>query len=101
MKIKSVEVYSEKDNNSVVRMPGRNYLGSVIQGDVLFLMHGEAMDILEECKHNPGSYAYYKAYSIAKSLEERLTHYIDVCTEHGQKLSFAIELSFEDYDEPL
>ena len=101
MKIKNVEIYSEEDNNSIVRMPERNYLGAVIQGDVLFLMHGEAMDILEESKHNPGSYAYYKAYSIAKSLEQRLVHYIDVCNEHEKKLSFDIELSVEDYDEPL
>ena len=64
MKIKRIEIYSEKENGSIVRIPDRNYLGAVIPGDVLFLMHGEAMDILEESKHNPGSYAYYKAYSI-------------------------------------
>ena len=101
MKIKNVEIYSEKDNNAIVRMPDCNYLGSVMEGDVLFLMHGEAMDILEESKHNPGSYAYYKAYSIAKSLELRLAHYIEVCGEHDQNLSFDIELSVDDYDEPL
>ncbi len=101
MKKSSVEVYSEADNNGVVRMPERNYLGSVIQGDALFLLHGDAMDLLEELKHNPGSYAFYKAYSIAKSLEDRLNHYIDVCGQNDVKLDFRIECSVYDYDEPI
>lgn len=101
MKKVDVEVFSDAVNNSVVRMPERQYLGSVVPGDALFLLHGEAMDILEELKHNPGSYAFYKAYSIAKNLEERLEHYIDVCKEGGVKLDFRIECSVFDYDEPL
>ncbi len=82
-------------------MPKRNYLGSVIQGDELFLLHGEAMDILEELKHNPGSYAFYKAYSVAKNLEDRLNHYIEVSKENNIALGFRIECSVYDYDEPL
>ncbi len=101
MKVKDVEIYSERSDGGVVCLPGQHYLGSVMPGDVLFLMHGEAMDILEESKHNPGSYTYYKAYSIAKSLEQRLAHYLDVCEHHLLPQSFSIELSVEDYDEPL
>ncbi|MFT6407676.1 MAG: hypothetical protein ACJAQ6_001089 [Arenicella sp.] len=101
MKKSTIEVYSDIVNNSVVRMPERDYLGSVIQGDALFLLHGEAMDLLEELKHNPGSYAFYKAYSVAKSLEGRLDHYIDVCNQHDVKLDFRIECSVYDYDEPI
>lgn len=101
MKKTDIEVFSNADNNGVVRMPERNYLGSVVQGDSLFLLHGEAMDILEELKHNPGSYVFYKAYSVAKSLEDRLSHYIDVCTEHDVKLDFRVECSVYDYDEPI
>jgi len=101
MKKIDIEVFSGAVNNSVIRMPERRYLGSVIQGDTLFLLHGEAMDILEELKHNPGSYAYYKAYSIAKNLESRLDHYIAVCKENNVKLDFRIECSVYDYDEPL
>ena len=101
MKKVEIDIFSEAVNNGVVRMPERNYLGSVIQGDTLFLLHGDAMDILEELKHNPGSYAFYKAYSIAKALEDRLEHYIKVCKEHRIKLDFRIECSVYDYDEPL
>ena len=96
-----IEVFSNADNNGVVRMPERNYLGSVIQGDSLFLLHGDAMDILEALKHNPSSYVFYKAYSVAKSLEDRLNHYIDTCTENDVKLNFRVECSVYDYDEPM
>lgn len=101
MKKIDIEVFSDRDNNGVVRMPERHYLGSVIQGDALFLLHGEAMDILEELKHNPGSYAFYKAYSVAKTLEGRLNHYIEVCNESQIKIDFRIECSVYDYDEPI
>jgi hypothetical protein len=101
MKKSTIEIFSDDDNNSVVRMPESDYLGSVIQGDSLFLLHGDAMDLLEELKHNPGSYAFYKAYSVAKSLEARLNHFIDVCHQHDISLDFRIECSVYDYDEPI
>lgn len=101
LKKSTIEVYSDIDDNSVVRMPEQDYLGSVIQGDALFLLHGEAMDLLEELKHNPGSYVFYKAYSVAKSLDNLLDHYISVCNLHGIKLDFRIECSVYDYDEPF
>lgn len=96
-----VDVFSDERNNAVVHLPETQYLGSVIQGDSLFLLHGDAMDILEELKHNPGSYGFFKAYSLAKSLEQRLQHYIATCNKHGVELNFRIELSVFDYDEPL
>lgn len=96
-----VDVFSDESDNAVVHLPDTHYLGSVIQGDSLFLLHADAMDILEELKHNPGSYGFYKAYSVAKSLELRLEHYIATCKEHGVALNFRIEISIFDYDEPL
>ena len=101
MKKTTIDVYSNARDNGVVAMPDRQYLGSVIQGDSLFLLHAEAMDILEELKHNPGSYAYSKAYSIAKNLEQRLEHYIEICEANQVKSNFDIECSVLDYDEPL
>ena len=97
----NIEVFSELIDNGVVRMPEQRYLGSVIQGDALFLLHGEAMDILEELKHNPGSYVFYKAYRVAKSLEDRLNQYINVCKENHVRIDFRIECSVYDYDEPI
>lgn len=96
-----IEVFSQASNNAVLKLPDTQYLGSVIEGDALYLLHADAMDILEELKHNPGSYAYYKAYNVAKSLEHRLEYYIDTCRQHAIDLNFVIEVSINDYDEPL
>jgi hypothetical protein len=100
MKKMDIEVFSEVVDNGVVRMPEQSYLGSVIQGDALFLLHGDAMDILEELKHNPGSYVFYKAYAVAKALEDRLTEYIEVCNKNHVTIDFRVECSVYDYDEP-
>ena len=97
MQRKDIEIYSEERDNSIVRMPGRRYLGSVMQGDSLFLLHAEAMDILESLKYNPGNEMFYAAYSIAKNLEDRLTHYIRVCNENDLELGLRFESSVEDY----
>jgi hypothetical protein len=96
-----VDVFSDERNNSVVHLPDTQYLGSVIQGDSLFLLHADAIDIIEELKHSPGSYGFYKAYAVAKSLELRLDHYITTCKKHGVELNFMKEISIFDYDEPL
>jgi len=97
MERKDIEIYSEESDNGVVRMPGRRYLGSVMQGDSLFLLHAEAMDIVESLKYNPGNETFFAAYSIAKNLEDRLNHYIQVCEENGIDLGLRIEVSVEDY----
>ena len=101
MDVKDIEIFSELVDNAVIRMPNRNVLGSVVQGDTLFLLHAEIMDVLEELKHNPGSDLFYRVYRLAKSLEDRLEHYMDVCEENGIELSFAIEYSVKDYEELL
>lgn len=99
MEKKDIEIFSEESDKGVVRMPGRKYLGSVMQGDSLFLLHAEAMDIVEGLKYNPGNEMFYAAYSLAKNLEDRLEHYIGVCEQHGIELGLRIESSVEDYVE--
>lgn len=99
MKIKAIDVFSESSIHTVVRLPGRKYLGSVLPGDSLFLLHAEAMDVVEELKHNPDSDVFYKAYSLAKNLEDMLMHYIGVCDQHGIELGLKIECSVRDYQE--
>ena len=101
MKQEQIEIYSDLVDNAVVRMPQRNTLGFVMQGDTLFLLHADLMDILESHKHEPESELFYRIYLLAKNLEDRLTHYISVCKEHGIKLNFDIEFSVQDYEELL
>ena len=97
MKEKKIEIYSELVDNAVVRMPDRRVLGSVMQGDTLFLMHADLMDILESHKHDPDTELFYRIFQIAQSVEQRLLHYIEVCDENDIELSFDMEFSVEDY----
>lgn len=101
MKKQAIELYSTSSDKGVVRMPGSHYLGSVVQGDSLFLLHGEAIDMIEDLKHNPGSDAFYRAFRMAQDLEARLEHYISVCRDHDIELNFDIVCSVEDYRELL
>jgi len=101
MEIKKVTVFSEVDNNVVIKLPEWDYMGSVVPIDMLFLMHGEVMDIVEELKYNPGSDVFYSAFSLAKSIEKRLEHYIEMCEEHNLEPEFSIELSVLDYQDLL
>lgn len=97
MEEKSIEIYSELVDNAVVRMPERRVLGSVMQGDTLFLMHADLMDILESHKHDPDTELFYRIFQIAQSIEQRLNHYIQVCRKHDIAISFEQEFSVEDY----
>jgi len=101
MEIKKVSVFSERDNNAVIKLPECDYMGSVVPADMLFLMHGEVMDIIEELKHTPGSDVFYSVFSLAKGIEERLEHYIAVCKEHELEPGFSIDLSVQDYQDLL
>lgn len=101
MDVKDIELYSELVDNAAIRMPGRKILGSVIQGDTLFLLHAELMDVLEEHKHAPGSDLFYRIFRLAKGLENRLEHYIQICKDNNIELPFAIECSTQDYEDLL
>lgn len=96
----TIEIYSDIVDNAVVRMPERKVLGSVMQGDTLFLLHSDLMDLLECHKHEPESELFYRLFQIAKRTELRLLHYINVCKDHDIEISFDIDFSVEDY-EPL
>ena len=97
MKKTDIEIYSDLVDNGVVRMPDRKMLGSVIQGDSLFLLHADLIDILESHKHEPHSELFYRIFNLAQSLENRLQHFLDTCRAHDIDVNFDIEFSVEDY----
>jgi len=98
METKSIEVYSELNNSSVVRMPERQYPGVVIQGDSLFSLFSDSIDLLEELKEKPDSEAFHAAYSVAERLEGHLRHYIEVCEKHGIKWAFNRKKSVLEFE---
>ena len=84
MELKEIEVYSEASNVAVVNV-GRAYPGSVIQGDSLYILHRQIMDIVEHLSSDPEHDMFYEALDMAEKLEGRLLHYNEVCAAHGIK----------------
>jgi len=78
-------------------MPNREYPGAVVQGDSLYSLFSDALDIVEELKADPDSEAFHAAFSFTERLEDRLRHYIEVCEAHGIKWDFDVSRSTTDF----
>lgn len=88
MKKEELEVYSEKTNQSVVRMPGRKFPGLVLQGDSLCSVFWRAMAVLEELESGDLEHARLDALDVARALEADVLHYEKVLSEHGIDLPY-------------
>ena len=55
MKVISVELYTDQKNNAVLKLPGREYPGVLIQGDTLRCFIDDLRETLEECSEVSGS----------------------------------------------
>ena len=91
------KVLSSQPNVAVVQLPSRQYPGSVIQGDTLFSLLSDMLDILEELRDQPGSEAFHVAFSVAQSLEARLVHYVSTCEANGIDWTLKLDRSTKDY----
>jgi hypothetical protein len=89
MERKELEVFSEQTNYAIVRMPGRNFPGCVIQGDSLsiLLRDAERASVLASATGN--SELIDEIESLRESLADRLQHYASVLTAHGMGLPFS------------
>ncbi len=83
-----LEVYSRQSNSAVIKPPGRQFPGVVIQGDSLATLYGEALEVLRALRKSADEEAYYAALSLAETLEHHLTHYADVLQQHNIRLPF-------------
>lgn len=93
----SAKVLSSQSNVAVVQLPSRRYPGSVIQGDSLFSLLSDTLDVLDALKGQPDSEAFHTALSVAVRLEERLAHYISICEANGIESALRSERSTKDY----
>ncbi len=84
MRIEPLEVFADDSNYAVVKPPGRNYPGSVIQGDTLANLCRNAIQIAEQLKSAgvPKS-SQHAMQDLANSLIDRLLHYQSVLDAHG------------------
>ena len=88
MEIKPIEVYSEDTNVAIVRAPGRQFPGSVIQGDSLSILLSNAKDVWEKVKDSNDEDLVGSAQELVELLQMRLDHYERVLSEHGIGLPY-------------
>lgn len=88
MKKEEVEVYSDASNMAVICHPGRNFPGSLIQGDSLHCLITDLKEAKSELRDGKISDAEEALVAVIDRLEERMTHYIEVLNAHGKELPF-------------
>lgn len=88
MESKEMEIYSEASNYAIVKMPGRNFPGCVIQGDSLANIVRTAQQLLRLAKESRNSKMVEFAEDIFLSLSGRLDHYESVLKAHGIGLPY-------------
>lgn len=88
MERKEVEVYSEVSNYGIVRMPGRNFPGAVVQGDSLSILCNQARRIVQHAENGTDTELIEEAKELLDLLEDRLSHYEQVLAEHQIPLPY-------------
>ena len=80
-----IELYSEASNNAIVRVPGRQFPGMVVQGDTLASLHASAMDLSLRLKQLGvgDEEILYGAQDLQEQLLDRLLHYQQVLAAQG------------------
>lgn len=98
MELKTLEVYSEASNHAIVRVGGRRFPGSVVQGDSLNVLCSEARKIAEFVKGL--ALQDEDLLSLVQQHQEnllwRLIHYQRVLKEHGIELPYPRPVSEQD-----
>lgn len=88
MQKKELEVLSEASNVAVVRMPGRRFPGSVIQGDSLSHLRWLAEDVRNRLQDHPDEDLRDTAQELFELLDGRLRQYVNVLDAEGIPLPF-------------
>jgi hypothetical protein len=88
MEMKPLEVFAEDSNFGIVRMPGRNYPGCVVQGDSLFNLWRAARRVAEAVRDGSADGEDFRdaVEELYDSLLERLLHYQQVLSREGLDL---------------
>ncbi len=82
MRTETVEIYSDKTNRAVMRHPGRNFPGVLIQGDTLFNLCIMADEACAKAGSNEDM------ERLRDALWDLLLHYKIVLGEHDIRLPF-------------
>lgn len=91
MRVVEVEVYSELSNLAVVKPPGRQFPGIVVQGDSLSTLCADAKELSQRMRKLgiQDEELLYLAQGLQEELLARQLHYQAVLSEHGMALPYA------------
>ncbi len=89
MKKEEVEIFSDATNQAVMKHPGRNYPGVLIQGDTLYSICQSLDDVCTELKCKNTEAAFDEANELRNALWGKLNHYKAVLGEHEIELPFS------------
>jgi len=89
MEIREIEIYSDAPNYVIVRTPGRNYPGCVIQGDSLAILLDRASEVCSLVRSSGNQDLIEEAEDLEQALKERLDDYEVVLKAHGFDLPYA------------
>jgi hypothetical protein len=93
-----LEVYSETSNHAVVKPLGREFPGTVVQGDSLSILCAEAKELSLRIKalNVQDEEFLYLAQDHQERLLSRLVHFQEVLAEHGIRLPYSEPVSTAD-----
>jgi len=87
MRIESVEIFSDQTNAAVLRHPGREFPGVLVQGDNLHALCRLAELACEQIGR--GAPGYGEANELRNVLWSYLNHYKTTLVAHDMKLPFS------------
>ena len=89
MRVEPVEIYSDRSNAAIMRHPGRNFPGVLVQGDTLSILSGRADWLCKNLRGKVGGEAYQELNDLKNALQGLLSHYKETLAAHGMRLPFS------------
>ncbi|MER5604317.1 hypothetical protein [Streptomyces sp. NPDC002265] len=77
------ELFTDGGNDAVVRLPGRNFPGVLIQGDTLSILQADVAELVELCAAGDVEEAQHVASLIHADLGAKLVRYTEALEAHG------------------
>ncbi len=98
MRTERLDIYSDDSNQAVIRPPGRQFPGSVIQGDTLSSLCADVRELSLRLKAAAPAdeELLWLAQGIQERLLERLLHYQSVLVAHGIPLPYSTPATQDD-----
>lgn len=76
------ELFTDGGNDAVVRLPGRNFPGVLVQGDSLHILRSDVAEVMEACEQGDLAEAQKAARLLLANLDVLLTRYSAALEAH-------------------